>query len=352
MKYKKEEKEQEIKLETKKKTLKESFIELLHSPRDLIILGIPLLFLIMTLIPVPYYITAGGGTINISDRIEIANSYSEEGSLNSAYVKELRGNVFTYLLSLVVPSFEATKTEDVVLEEESKEDYNFREKLELTMSNNNAVKVAYEALGKEVRVKSSTIYIGYLDPDAKTDLKVQDIILEVEGEEVFNKADLDSLLANYSLGDQVEFTVLRDDEEVKCQAEKFLLNDAYKFGLYIIEVNEYETSPEVSFNFKDNESGPSGGLMMTLSIYNKLTEEDITKGRKIVGTGTIDEEGNVGEIGGVKYKIMGAVSAKADLFLVPVGNYEEAVSFAEEKGYDIPIIPVATFDEALQALET
>ena len=91
---------------------------------------------------------------------------------------------------------------------------------------------------------------------------------------------------------------------------------------------------------------------MTLSIYNKLTEEDITKGRKIVGTGTIDEEGNVGEIGGVKYKIMGAVSAKADLFLVPVGNYEEAVSFAKEKGYDIPIIPVATFDEALQALET
>lgn len=80
-------KEQEIKQETKKKTLKESFIELLHSPKDLIILGIPLLFLIMTLIPVPYYITAGGGTINISDRIEIANSYSEEGSLNSAYVK-------------------------------------------------------------------------------------------------------------------------------------------------------------------------------------------------------------------------------------------------------------------------
>ena len=62
---------------------------------------------------------------------------------------------------------------------------------------------------------------------------------------------------------------------------------------------------------------------------NNLTEEDITKGKKIVGTGTIEEDGSVGSIGGVKYKLNGAVRQKADIFLVPAGeNYEEALKEA------------------------
>ena len=65
--------------------------------------------------------------------------------------------------------------------------------------------------------------------------------------------------------------------------------------------------------------------MLTLAIYNSLVDKDITKGKKVVGTGTIEEDGSVGSIGGVKYKLNGAVRQKADVFLVPAGeNYEEA----------------------------
>ena len=91
---------------------------------------------------------------------------------------------------------------------------------------------------------------------------------------------------------------------------------------------------------------------MSLSIYNKLVDEDITKGRKIVGTGTIDTDGNVGEIGGVKYKLLGAVKSKADIFLVPYENYDEAIRYKNENNYDIKIIKVATFDEALNTLKS
>ena len=91
--------------------------------------------------------------------------------------------------------------------------------------------------------------------------------------------------------------------------------------------------------------------MMALSLYNSLIEEDITKGRKIIGTGTIDLNGNVGEIGGVKYKLIGAVKKKADIFLVPEGNYEEAVKVKNEKGYDIRLISVKTLEEAIEALK-
>ena len=90
--------------------------------------------------------------------------------------------------------------------------------------------------------------------------------------------------------------------------------------------------------------------MISLAIYNRLVDEDLTKGRKIAGTGTIDKNGNVGEIGGVKYKVMGANSGKADVFFVPEANYKEAMKFKQEKGYNLNIVMVKTLDDAIDYL--
>ena len=91
---------------------------------------------------------------------------------------------------------------------------------------------------------------------------------------------------------------------------------------------------------------------MSLAIYNYLIDKDITRGRKIVGTGTIDELGNVGSIGGVKYKLMGAVKQNADIFFVPYGeNYDTVVKLKRKKKYNIKIVPVKTLDEAIDYLE-
>ena len=109
----------------------------------------------------------------------------------------------------------------------------------------------------------------------------------------------------------------------------------------------------VDFNFKSSESGSSGGLMMSLSLYSYLKKQDLTSGKKIVGTGTIDSEGNVGEISGIKYKLIGAVKNKADIFLVPDGdNYKDAMKLKKEKKYDIKIVKVKTFDDALVYLKS
>lgn len=92
--------------------------------------------------------------------------------------------------------------------------------------------------------------------------------------------------------------------------------------------------------------------MTALSIYNMLTEEDLTKGHTIVGTGTIELDGTVGSIGGVKYKLAGAVKKKAEIFLVPAGeNYEEALELQKKEQYDIQIIPIGHIDDALEYLE-
>ena len=113
---------------------------------------------------------------------------------------------------------------------------------------------------------------------------------------------------------------------------------------------EYELDPEINIKFKDSEGGSSGGAMMSLSIYNAITDEDITKGLKIGGTGTIDINGNVGEIDGVKYKIMGAIKNDLDIVFVPSANYEDAI---KTKGKNkIKIVSVDTFDEIINYLKT
>ena len=99
----------------------------------------------------------------------------------------------------------------------------------------------------------------------------------------------------------------------------------------------------------DEIGGPSAGLMFTLGIIDKLTPADLTGGRIIAGTGSIDETGAVGLISGIPQKLVGARAAGAQLFLVPEGNCTEAVRHAVP---GLPMAKVATVGEALTALRT
>ena len=90
---------------------------------------------------------------------------------------------------------------------------------------------------------------------------------------------------------------------------------------------------------------------MTLTIYNYLTNDSLTNKRKIVGTGTIDINGTVGKIDGVKYKLISAANYKADIFLVPYDNYIEAMNIKNKYNYDIKIYPVKTIEEAIEYLK-
>ena len=96
-----------------------------------------------------------------------------------------------------------------------------------------------------------------------------------------------------------------------------------------------------------NVGGPSAGMMMALNVYNLLTEDDITNGKKIAGTGTIEIDGSIGPVGGIKQKIIAAKRAGAELILVPVANFEEAKPFEDDK---TAIVAVDSFDEALSVI--
>jgi PDZ domain-containing protein len=97
----------------------------------------------------------------------------------------------------------------------------------------------------------------------------------------------------------------------------------------------------------DDVGGPSAGLMWALGLYDLLTPGDLTDGRTIAGTGTIDQEGRVGPIGGVLDKVVAAREAGADLLLVPRGNL---AAVREVDHGDMRVVPIDTFGDALSAL--
>lgn len=92
--------------------------------------------------------------------------------------------------------------------------------------------------------------------------------------------------------------------------------------------------------------GPSAGLMFTLTVYNLITPEDLTGGRKIAGTGTINPEGKIGPIGGVEQKVASAERAGAEYFLAPAENYEDARRVARR----IRVVEITTAQEAIDFL--
>lgn len=298
----------------------------------------------------PYNIYSGGGIIDIAKKIEIENEYREEGSFNMAYVRSIRATIPTYLLSYVF-NWERESTESVKLDENDNErDMWKRELIYLNEANNNAVISAYNKAGKYIKINKELLEVLYIDKDSDTSLQIGDTILSIDGVRLNTFRDISDILKNHEINDKVEVKFLRDNKEESGYIKVREMQGEKKAGIYLVKMYEYEVDPKIKLDFNNSEGGPSGGFMLSLAIYNRLTPDDLTKGRKIVGTGTIDENGNIGEIGGIKYKVIGANSGKADIFFVPEENYEEAINFRNEKGYNLNIVKVKTLDEAIEYL--
>lgn len=315
--------------------------------KELIVLVVVVLLFTIKL---PYTIYTPGGAVNLNDRITVEDGYEVEGSFNMAYVSMVRGSIPFLLISYVIPDWDIVAASDVTAEGEDMDEMLERERLYMQQSMDAAIINAYLAAGKDVNITGTINEVSYLTQEADTDLEIGDQILSVDGKEISSLDDLKEIIEEKKVGEKVSLTVLRDGEEKECYATTYDL-DGVKIGVSLLTTYEYDTDPSVDITSKASEAGSSGGLMMSLTIYNQLVPEDITGGKKIVGTGTIDIDGNVGEIGGVKYKLIGAVKNDADIFMCPLENYEEAISVAEEKDYDITIVSVATFEEAIKKLE-
>jgi len=298
-------------------------------------------------IKLPYYILAPGGTIDISEKIEVEKSNDLNGKLYLLYATEIKATIPTLIMSKINPKWDLYKNEEKQVSDESIEEVEFRNKILLNNSIDIATKIAYEKANKQITTKASKNYILGITNESSCDFEIGDIILEVENEKVSSTQEIKNIIEN-SKEANINLKVKRDDEQIITSCE---INQDKKIGVVIVTDYEYELDPNIKINFSKSESGSSGGMMLTLNIYTNIIDEDIIKGRKIAGTGTIDEYGNVGEIGGVKYKIIGASKDDIDIIFVPEKNYKEAIEVKEKYDYDMKIISIKTFDEVINYLK-
>lgn len=303
------------------------------------------------LFPLPYYIDMPGGLLNTNDKIKIDNEYQIKGSYNMTYVSEIKATPILYLIAKLNSNWDLVSFKDVESSGLSLEEYKLYNKLLLDNANDSAISVAYNKANKKVNIIKNDFVIVHVD-SINTELKIGDRIKKIDNIEIDSFDKIVKIINSHKKEDIITIEVESNNEKIVKSAKIYEENGKKVIGIVVLEDISLEATPKYKYNFDKKESGPSGGLMMTLTIYNKLINKDLTKGLKISGTGAIDINGKVSSIGGVKYKLKGAIKNKADVFLVPAGdNYKEAIELKKKHKYNIDIVSISNFEEAIEYLK-
>lgn len=214
-------------------------------------------------------------------------------------------------------------------------------------SQDDAAVVALRAQGVEIE---ESVVVAQVIVDAPADgvLHVDDEILEVAGEPVTDAESVREQIQGFDPGDDVPMTLRREGEEQQVDVPTTEDEESGRtiVGVYLAPV--YDNPYDVTID-AGNVGGPSAGLMFSLAVYDEITPGSLTGGRSVAGTGTITGSGDVGGIGGITQKMYAAAEADAQLFLAPQSNCDEVV---DNTPGDLTVVPVATFDDALEAIET
>lgn len=193
-----------------------------------------------------------------------------------------------------------------------------------------------------------------------------DRILEVEGVTIAGVEDLGGVLDGLEPGDVVSMRIDRpDDGVIEVDVELTASPDDPDrtiVGFYPFDTRRVELPFELDID-TGSIGGPSAGLAFTLTLIDELTEGELTGGADIAVTGTIELDGSVGPIGGLRQKASAVAQTGVDVFLVP-GISDTATDAQREAfdtelelarqagGDDVQIIPVRTLEEAIEALES
>ncbi|KXG43700.1 SepM family pheromone-processing serine protease [Tepidibacillus decaturensis] len=323
-------------------------------------------------IPVPYFITSPGSAMELSPMIEVQGGYKEKGNFLLTTVALGTGNLAYYLYTYLDPYMETLPKKAVLGENENPEDYSKRQLQVMKISQEDAMIAAFQAINQPIIVKNKGILVMEVvkGMPAENIFKVGDLIIEVDHQSIKEVKELLHILEKKKAGENIDVRFIREgktylksiqlaklsqqtslDLETKSQSERRV-----GFGIYPAQEREVIPSKKVVFNTEDI-GGPSAGLMFTLEIINQLTSEDLTKGYQIAGTGTIQPDGTVGQIGGARLKVKAAYEKGAEIFFVPKDiatddiNQKEAEESNRSLGNPLTIVPVSNVKEALKYLQ-
>jgi PDZ domain-containing protein len=214
-----------------------------------------------------------------------------------------------------------------------------------------AMKYLEEPVNEQVIVTS----VG-VDTPAQDKLRAGDEILAVDGVQMTTPEQVVDAVRSKPIGTDLTFSVIRSGTNLDVVVtssnrvdDPATEQDEAKIPYIGIGIDVYY-SAEFDIDFGvTGVGGPSAGMMFAIGIIDKLTPGALTQGKIIAGTGTIDPDGNVGEIGGIQQKLIGARDAGAVLFLAPQGNCDDVKGHIPE---GLTVAAITTLEDAMAAIES
>ncbi|MFB9235305.1 PDZ domain-containing protein [Plantactinospora siamensis] len=302
--------------------------------------------------PIPYVVLGPGPTVNTLGTNENKEVIQVSGRQTSTSTGQLRLTTVGVQPDVGLPAAIAgwfSPDEAVVPREliyppgQSQQQVDQRNKEDFAASQSSAETAALRKLGYPIQVVVKSVTSG---GPSEGVLRVGDQITSVDGQQVPTAGRLTELIRAKPAGTAFRLGYVRGGAPGTATVTSRADNGTPRIG---VEIEQKQPHPfELKIDLNDI-GGPSAGLMFTLGIIDKLEPADLTGGRVIAGTGTIDDDGNVGPIGGIPQKLVGAKQAGATEFLVPADNCAEAVRNPQP---GLPLLKVATLDDALAALDT
>jgi PDZ domain-containing protein len=301
-------------------------------------------------VELPYLAFSSGPVSDAADAVvaEEIEVFPPDGELLMLTVVSQDVNVFEALIAGLDPSIDLVPKEAFRQPDETDDEYRRRVLAQMDDSSQRAITVALSHLGYEM-VPVDVLITDLMDNAPSSEvLQIGDAVNSFDGVEIVRSSDLTDALAGHAPGDIVLMGITREGSEQTIDVELAARPDDPEGAMIGITVGEL-TEPPFPLSIESGSiGGPSAGMMHTLAIVDTLTPGELTGGHVIAGTGTIQYDGSVGGIGGIRQKVVGAEAAGAEYILVPEGNYEEALTAERER---IEIVPVAHIDEALDFLE-
>lgn len=307
----------------------------------------------VTSIRLPLIVLSPGLALPVGERVEFPTRSEDElsGLLLLTTVRISQPNSLEALGAWLDDDSDVIRRERVIPEGVNAEEY-FRGQSEVfEQSGQLAAAAGLRAAGEDVSVSGAGAQVLVVAPDAPAAgvLRPGDVITAAGGRPVSVAPELVAAVARRKIGEELTLTVRRDGmiRNVDVTLGRFGQQPGPALGIAIGTVDFDIRLPFPVDVDAGDIGGPSAGLLIALTVYDLADEGDLTAGRVIAGTGTIDAQGNVGPVGGVEQKIEAALDADARIFLAPPDEVEQARVAAAER---LEILEVATLQEAIAAL--
>jgi PDZ domain-containing protein len=317
------------------------------------IIAVPVVVLAAVFWPIAvFYMYLPGPVVDVERRIEVegARTYSSEGRL---YMTTVGVDVNVTAVEMLLAAFDRNKV--VVLASDvtrgrSLEHLERVQRQEMTDSKRDARAVALSALGLGNPTGNGARVIDTrANGPAHEVLYPEDVVTSVDGRPVETACDVASAVEDAGVGGRLRVEVRRagQTKRVTLRAAQHPHDATAAYIGVSMTTVDYHFDPDVEVGFRTGKvAGPSAGLMFAIALYDRLTAEDITGGRTIAGTGTIDCDGGVGRIAGIEQKVASAELRGADIFLSPQANAAAARAVAS----GVEVVEVTSFAEALAYL--